>query len=65
MNCSHCGKPVILVPSAAERAKKYGGTPSDYTRLFPLHADCQLELRRRGVFELIQRLAPADAGDDR
>jgi hypothetical protein len=63
MNCSHCGKPVILVPSAAERARRYGGTPSDYIRLFPIHADCQIKLRRQGVSELIQRLAPATAGD--
>lgn len=45
MNCKHCGKPVVLVPSAAERAKKFGGKASDYTKLFPYHTACQLELR--------------------
>jgi hypothetical protein len=47
MKCSHCGKPIVLVPSASERARKFGGVPSDYTRLFTIHADCQLELRKR------------------
>ena len=60
MNCLHCGKPVVLNPSAAERARKCGGTPSDYTRLFSVHADCQIKLRRQGVSELIQRLALTD-----
>lgn len=30
MNCTICGKPVVLVPSAAERAKKYGDHPASY-----------------------------------
>lgn len=55
MNCTHCGKPIVLVPSAKERAKKFGGKPSDYTKLFTIHADCQLELRELGVKELLQR----------
>ena len=37
MNC--CNRPVILRPSAAWRARHYGGTPQDYTALFPTHAD--------------------------
>lgn len=45
MNCTICGKPVVLVPSASERAKKFGGKPSDYTKLFTAHAACQLEKR--------------------
>lgn len=47
MNCSHCNKPIVLVPSAAERAKKFGGTPSSYTKLFTMHARCQL-IKRNG-----------------
>lgn len=39
MNCSICGKPVVLRPSAAERAAKYGKSPSFYTKLFPTHAE--------------------------
>lgn len=46
MKCSHCGQEVVLVPSAAERAKKYGGSPSDYIKLFPMHTKCQLEKRK-------------------
>ena len=42
MNCEICGDPVVLVPSAAERAAKNGGTPAYYTKLFPTHTDCQL-----------------------
>lgn len=45
MNCKHCGKPVVLIPSAKERAAKFGGKPSDYVKLFPMHATCQLERR--------------------
>jgi hypothetical protein len=30
MKCSLCGKPIVLKPSAAKRAKKYGGKPEDY-----------------------------------
>lgn len=43
MDCVHCGKPIILIPSAAERAKKFGGKPSDYTKLFTSHSDCQVK----------------------
>jgi hypothetical protein len=56
MKCTHCHKEIVLVPSAAERAKKYGDHPASYyTALFPMHADCQLELRAQSVTELIRR----------
>lgn len=45
MNCLYCGKKIVLVPSAQERARKYGGKPSDYTALFTIHAQCQIEKR--------------------
>lgn len=45
MNCSYCNKPVVLVPSAQERAAKFGGRPSDYTALFPDHAECFIKAR--------------------
>lgn len=48
MKCSHCGKEIVLVPSAKERAAKFGGKPSDYVKLFTIHANCQLEKRRTG-----------------
>ncbi len=47
MKCAHCGNEVVLVPSAQERAKKYGGKASYYTNLFPVHADCAL-IKRDG-----------------
>lgn len=56
MNCTHCGKPIVLVPSAAERAKTFGGRPDDYTRLFTAHAACTLEARAASTHELMQRL---------
>lgn len=56
MNCSICGKPIILVPSAKERAKKYGRKPSDYTRLFTTHSECALAKREADTLELMRRL---------
>jgi uncharacterized protein with PIN domain len=40
MNCLLCGKPITLVPSAAERAKKYGKTADHYDKLFTTHSEC-------------------------
>ncbi len=47
-NCKYCGKPVVLVPSAAERARKdvTGKTAAYYTSLFPYHARCMAEMNR-------------------
>ena len=56
MKCSICGKPVVLVPSAAERAKRYGGKPSDYTRLFTEHSECVIAKREKDTRELIRSL---------
>ena len=61
MNCTICGKPITLVPSAVERARKCGGTPKDYTDLFREHADCAIAKRQRETSELIlamDRAAP-------
>ena len=55
MNCALCGKPIVLVPSAKERADKYGGTPNDYTRLFTAHADCQVRKRNKDTLALIRQ----------
>ena len=55
MNCYICGKPVVLVPSAKERAKKYGETPAYYTRLFPAHAECVLKKRDEEVRKLMNK----------
>jgi hypothetical protein len=56
MNCSICNKPIVLSPSAKERAEKHGGKPSDYTRLFTTHADCIIKKRNQETSELIERI---------
>ena len=58
MKCSICGKPIALVPSAAERAKRYGGKPSDYTRLFTEHSECVIAKREKDTLDLIRSLGP-------
>jgi hypothetical protein len=45
--CKHCHKPIKLVPSAEERAKKYGGTPNFYRDIFTMHNECIMELRKQ------------------
>lgn len=60
MNCTICDKPVVLHPTAAQRAERYGGTPRDYIVLFPRHADCELKKREQDTQELIQRLNHTD-----
>lgn len=55
MDCNYCKKPITLVPSALERAKRYGGSPDDYTKLFTIHANCQIKKRNQDVFDLIRR----------
>ena len=56
MNCTICSKPIVLVPSAAERAKKSGGKPSDYTKLFTTHAKCAVAKREQETVELMRRM---------
>lgn len=55
-NCIYCNKPIILVPSAEERAKLYGGKPSDYTKQFTYHADCFTKNHQNQTSELIERI---------
>jgi hypothetical protein len=55
MNCTICNKPVVLIPSASERARKFGGTAESYTRLFTEHAECLIAKRNRETSELIAR----------
>ena len=56
MNCNICNKPVVLVPSAAERARKHGETPAYYTKLFSQHSDCALAARKAATSALINLL---------
>lgn len=55
-NCTICGRPIVLKPSAAERAKRYGGKPSDYTKLFTTHSECAVAKREADTLELMRRL---------
>lgn len=55
MNCTICGEPIVLVPSANERAKKFGGLSSDYTALFTEHAKCAIKKRTEDTLELVRR----------
>jgi len=54
--CTICKKPITLVPSARERAEKFGGTPASYTALFTTHTHCFLQKRATDTKELIQRI---------
>lgn len=58
MNCSICGKPIILVPSAAERARSdvTGKTAAYYTGLFTEHSECVVAKRTKETTELMKRL---------
>lgn len=56
MDCTICTKPIELVPSAAERAKRYGGKPSDYTRLFTEHSACVIAKRSEESRQLLKQI---------
>jgi hypothetical protein len=56
MKCTICQKPIVLFPSAKERARKFGGKPSDYTKLFTTHSTCAINKRNQDTKELMTRL---------
>lgn len=58
MNCTICGKPITLSPSAAERAAKdvTGRPASFYTKLFTTHSSCALAKREADTLALMRRL---------
>ena len=53
MKCTICDKPIVLVPSAEERAAKdlSGNPASYYTKLFTSHSECFIAKRSAGGFE--------------
>lgn len=55
MNCIICNKPIVLIPSAKERAAKYGESPSYYTKLFTTHSECAVAKREKETVELMRR----------
>jgi hypothetical protein len=59
MKCKHCKKPIILVPSAAERNRKnieQGREKVNYAEIFQYHNECQLEMRKQGTKDLMDRI---------
>lgn len=59
--CSICGKPVILVPSAAERVRKDAergihSTNAQYLNQFHTHSTCLVAKRTQDSIELMRRL---------
>lgn len=65
MNCTICGKKIVLVPSAEERARKdvTGKTAAYYASIFTTHAACVLEERQRSTSELMARHRAGTKGD--
>lgn len=58
MNCKICKLPIVLQPSAEERAKSdvTGKTAAYYRSLFTTHADCQLKARQEATSFLMRSL---------
>ena len=56
MNCTICNRPIVLVPSATERAAKYGGTLTFYTHLFTTHSECLVRERSKQASDLMRKL---------
>ncbi len=54
--CKYCNKPVILSPSASERAKKSDKPASYYTALFPNHSACEVAARSADSVALMRRI---------
>jgi hypothetical protein len=55
-NCEICKKPIVLVPSARERASHCGGSSKDYEDLFTTHASCAIDKRTHESIELMRKL---------
>ncbi len=55
--CTICKKEIVLVPSARERAARFGGKASDYTKMFTAHAACQVAKRSQESVELMRKLS--------
>ncbi len=55
MNCTICGKRIVLVPSARQRTKKFGNSPAYYTSLFREHAECALAKSKADTNELMRK----------
>ena len=62
MNCTYCNQPVVLSPSAAERAAKdvTGKSAAYYTQLFPNHATCSIAARSAEVIDAMRKRVERD-----
>jgi len=56
-NCKLCHNPIVLIPSAQERAAKHGGAARDYTNLFDMHPGCSIEQRTKADVALMRKIA--------
>lgn len=63
-NCTICGKPIVLVPSAKSRAKAFGQTPEYYENMFSEHGECTVLKRERETLDLIKRIQDESASSD-
>lgn len=59
MNCTICGNPIVLEPSAEERAARdtTGKTAEYYRSLFTEHAECSLRKRQEDTAVLMRKLS--------
>jgi hypothetical protein len=60
--CTICNEPIILVPSAAERARKFGGRPQDYANAFDQHGTCTVRKRSEEARKNARRYAETGEG---
>lgn len=61
--CTICNKTIVLVPSASERAAKFGGKASDYTKMFTTHSECAVAKRSQESTELMRRIVAEQAAN--
>lgn len=59
LNCRICGAPVVLSPSANQRAKNSGYSANYYRNLFPDHAQCVVAKNSKEVSDLMAKLRDA------
>lgn len=57
MTCTICHKPIVLVPSAEERARQdaAGRSADFYRRLFTTHSECELKKREEDTLRLMRQ----------
>ena len=62
--CTICNEPIVLIPSAAERARKdmSSMTASDYTDMFDQHGECTVRKRSAQAIETMRRHREAGEG---